>query len=203
MQHPARCRSLEEFILKKTDIRAFGSITVTAAMKTIFAIIGSASQDSSNHQVLRHLQHKLSPEVHLTVFDRLKELPHFDPEESRSQPPIEIIALRQVIQDADLVLISSPEYIFSIPSGLKNLLEWCAATTVFTDKPVSIITAAAQGETGHAELQRIMRGLGARLHAESNLLIQGVKGKFDAAGNIWDQQLDIQLDQLAEYLKSS
>ncbi|WP_293944565.1 MULTISPECIES: NADPH-dependent FMN reductase [unclassified Sphingobacterium] len=172
-------------------------------MKTIFAIIGSASEHSSNHQIVRHLQHKLNPEINLVLFDRLKELPHFDPEESTSQPPIEIIALRQVIQDADLVLISSPEYIFSVPSGLKNLLEWCAATTIFTDKPVSIITASAQGETGHAELQRIMQGLGAQLDPRKNLLIQGVKGKLDAVGNIWDEKLDQELDALAEQLKKS
>ena len=172
-------------------------------MKTIFAIIGSASEHSSNHQIVRHLQHKLNPEINLVLFDRLKELPHFDPEESTSQPPIEIIALRQVIQDADLVLISSPEYIFSVPSGLKNLLEWCAATTIFTDKPVSIITASAQGETGHAELQRIMQGLGAQLDPRKNLLIQGVKGKLDAVGNIWNEKLDQELDALAEQLKKS
>lgn len=172
-------------------------------MKTIFAIIGSASEHSSNHQIVRHLQHKLNPEINLVLFDRLKELPHFDPEESTTQPPIEIIALRQVIQDADLVLISSPEYIFSVPSGLKNLLEWCAATTIFTDKPVSIITASAQGETGHAELQRIMQGLGAQLDTRNNLLIQGVKGKLDAVGNIWDEKLDQALDALAEQLKKS
>ncbi|MDF2476557.1 MAG: reductase [Sphingobacterium sp.] len=172
-------------------------------MKTIFAIIGSASEHSSNHQIVRHLQHKLNPEINLVLFDRLKELPHFDPEESTTQPPIEIIALRQVIQDADLVLISSPEYIFSVPSGLKNLLEWCAATTIFTDKPVSIITASAQGETGHAELQRIMQGLGAQLDPRNNLLIQGVKGKLDAVGNIWDEKLDQALDALAEQLKKS
>ncbi|MDF2515404.1 MAG: reductase [Sphingobacterium sp.] len=169
-------------------------------MKTIFAIIGSASAHSSNHQLVRHLQHKVNPEANLVLFDRLKELPHFDPEESTSQPPIEIVALRQVIQDADLVLFSSPEYIFSVPSGLKNLLEWCAATTIFTEKPVSIITASAQGETGHAELQRIMQGLGAHLDPERNLLIQGVKGKLDAAGNIWDDKLEQQLDQLAKQL---
>ncbi|WP_343563884.1 NADPH-dependent FMN reductase [Sphingobacterium sp.] len=169
-------------------------------MKTIFAIIGSASAHSSNHQLVRHLQHKVNPGANLVLFDRLKELPHFDPEESTSQPPIEIVALRQVIQDADLVLFSSPEYIFSVPSGLKNLLEWCAATTIFTEKPVSIITASAQGETGHAELQRIMQGLGAQLDPERNLLIQGVKGKLDAAGNIWDDKLEQQLDQLAKQL---
>lgn len=169
-------------------------------MKTIFAIVGSASAHSSNHHIVNHLQQEINADIHFTLFDRLKELPHFDPEESQSHPPIEIIALRQVINDADLVLISSPEYIFSVPSGLKNLLEWCAATTVFTDKPVSIITAAAQGETTHVELQRILQGLGAQIDEKRNLLIQGVKGKLDATGAIWDEQLNLDLEKLATQL---
>jgi NAD(P)H-dependent FMN reductase len=170
-------------------------------MKTIFAIIGSANTHSSNHHIVSHLQQEINADINFTVFDRLKELPHFDPEESQSHPPIEIIALRQVINDADLVLISSPEYIFSVPSGLKNLLEWCAATTVFTNKPVSIITAAAQGETAHIELERILQGLGAQIDEKRNLLIQGVKGKLDATGAIWDEQLNLELEKLATQLK--
>ena len=169
-------------------------------MKTIFAIVGSASAHSSNHHIVNHLQQEINADIHFTLFDRLKELPHFDPEESQSHPPIEIIALRQVINDADLVLISSPEYIFSVPSGLKNLLEWCAATTVFTDKPVSIITAAVQGETANVELQRILQGLGAQIDEKRNLLIQGVKGKLDATGAIWDEQLNLDLEKLATQL---
>lgn len=167
-------------------------------MKTIFAIVGSANAHSSNHHIVNYLQQHVNATTHFTTFDRLKELPHFDPEESQSHPPIEIIALRQVINDADLILISSPEYIFSVPSGLKNLLEWCVATTVFTDKPVSIITAAAQGETAHGELQRIMQGLGAQIDEKRNLLIPGVKGKLDATGEIWDEQLKLELEKLAQ-----
>ncbi|WP_262886208.1 NADPH-dependent FMN reductase [Sphingobacterium sp. 18053] len=37
-----------------------------------------------------------------------------------------------------------PEYIFSIPSGLKNSIEWCISTTVFSDKPVGIITVVTK-----------------------------------------------------------
>ncbi|MDQ1151715.1 NADPH-dependent FMN reductase [Sphingobacterium zeae] len=166
-------------------------------MKTIFAIVGSASTHSSNHHIIKHLQQEINADIHFTLFDRLKELPHFDPEESQSHPPIEIIALRQIIQEADIVLISSPEYIFSVPSGLKNLLEWCAATTVFNDKPISIITAAAQGEHAHVELQHIMRGLGAQIDEKRNLLIQGVSGKLDHSGEIWDEQLRTALKELA------
>jgi len=36
---------------------------------------------------------------------------------------------------------------------LKNAIEWCVSTTVFTDKPTGIITASASGANGHAKLK--------------------------------------------------
>ena len=93
------------------------------------------------------------------IWPDLKSLPHFDPELSVGDVPSEVAALREAIDGADGVVICTPEYIFSIPSGLKNVLEWCVATTIFTDKPVGIITAAAQGEKGHEELHLIMQKL--------------------------------------------
>nr|WP_298555227.1 NAD(P)H-dependent oxidoreductase [uncultured Algibacter sp.] len=29
----------------------------------------------------------------------------------------------------------TPEYVFSIPSGLKNTIEWCVSTNAFSNKP--------------------------------------------------------------------
>ena len=70
---------------------------------------------------------------------------------------IETVELRKDIERADGVIICTPEYIFSIPSGLKNVIEWCVATTIFTDKPTGLITASANGLQGHEELKLIMR----------------------------------------------
>lgn len=74
-------------------------------------------------------------------------------------------------------MISTPEYIFSIPSGLKNAIEWCVSTNVFSDKPLGLITASANGLKGHEVLQMIMRTLETRFNENTLLLIQGIKGK--------------------------
>lgn len=171
-------------------------------MKTIFAIIGSANKPSSNHAVINYISSKIDPTAfQLITFDRLKELPPFDPDESINQPPIEIIALRQIIQDADIVLFASPEYASSIPSGLKNLIEWCVATPVFDRKPVAIITAATQGAYAHDELQLILKTLNANLQPEQLLLLSGIKGKIDQEGYIWDPVIALKLDQLLSTFK--
>ena len=127
--------------------------------KTIFVLIGSASQNSANQKIIDNLAKLMQVNFHFMVCPDLKTLPHFDPELSSSNPPEQIIQLRNKIEKADGVLICTPEYIFSIPSGLKNVIEWCIATTVFSNKPTGLITASASGEKAHEELQLIMKRL--------------------------------------------
>lgn len=170
-------------------------------MKNIITIVGSAAAASSSHKIVGFLKTLLDDEIRLLVFDRLKELPHFDPTESTERPPIEIIALRQIIQDADAVLICSPEYIFSIPSGLKNLLEWTVATTIWMDKPVAIITASTDGEHTHKQLQLLLRTLGASVEANTCLHIPAVKSKINQEGQITDPDTQAALTCLATALQ--
>ncbi len=147
-------------------------------MKTIFAIIGSASEHSTNQRLVEFLASSTKNELNWIVFNELKTLPHFDPELSVTNPPEEVLAFRKQIEQADGILICTPEYVFSIPSGLKNAIEWCVSATVFSDKPMGLITASAQGEKAHEELQLIMNTLMANFTTETTLLISGAKVKI-------------------------
>jgi chromate reductase, NAD(P)H dehydrogenase (quinone) len=111
--------------------------------KNILAIIGSASSNSANLKLVEQIALLTKDNFNLSIYTDLKTLPHFDPELSVNHPPEAIIALRKAIQNADGILICTPEYIFSIPSGQKNAIEWCIATTIFSDKPTGLITASA------------------------------------------------------------
>lgn len=152
--------------------------------KKIFAICGSASLRSANLQLIERVAEITKDDFDVAIFNDLKKLPHFNPELSADNPPQEIIAFRQMITNADGIIISTPEYVFSIPSGLKNAIEWCVATTVFENKPLAIITASANGQKGHEELQLIMQTVMAKFTRETCLLIQGIKGKINDAGEL-------------------
>lgn len=156
------------------------------AKKTIFVIIGSASRHSANEKLIDNFVVLTKDVFSVSVFNDLKTLPHFDPERSLDNPPEEIVAFRNAVAAADGILICTPEYIFSIPSGLKNAIEWCVATTIFSGKPTGLITASAHGQKGHEELQLIMKTVMATYTTETTLLIQGVKGKFNDKGQIID-----------------
>jgi chromate reductase len=169
-------------------------------MKNVVALIGSAATTSANHILMDYIQSEAKDIFQVTVYDRLKTLPHFDPEQSLKHTPSEIMELRNLIQDADGVIISTPEYVFSIPSGLKNAIEWCVATTVFSGKPLGIITASTSGLKGHEELKLIMSTLMATFTPETTLLIQGVKGKIGARGTITDIQTRESLQRFTKAL---
>ena len=158
--------------------------------KHILAIIGSASQPSSNERLVRYLGQLAADYFQISIFNDLKKLPHFDPDLSANNPPQEIVNLRSAIERADAVIICTPEYVFSIPSGLKNALEWCVVTTVFQDKPLGIITASASGEKGHTELQLIMQTVMAKFTEQTTLLVQGIRGKIGERDEIQDPLLD-------------
>ena len=168
--------------------------------RKLFVIVGSASVNSSNERLVNHLIRHM-PDFQFTVFNLLDGLPPFNPEKSIQDPPQAIREFRKNIEEADCVIISTPEYIFSIPSGLKNAFEWCVATTVFSDKPTALITASADGRKGHEELQLIVRTLMGRFSADNALLISGIKGKINVAGIITDPKTAEALDRFMHALR--
>lgn len=168
-------------------------------MKKIFVINGSASENSSNQRLIENFAELTKDFFSLTVFNNLKTLPHFDPALSITNTPQAILNFRDSIESADGIIICTPEYVFSIPSGLKNAIEWCVSTTVFSDKPTALITASASGEKGHEELQLIMKTVMAKLTPDTTLLIQGIKGKISKQGDITDNKTK---DDLSKFIKA-
>lgn len=165
--------------------------------KNIIAIIGSAAAHSANLKIVETIRSLTASEFDLTIFDQLKTLPHFDPELSINDTPAVVGSFRNMIAQADGIIVCTPEYVFSIPAGLKNAIEWCISTTVFSDKPTGLITASASGEKGHEQLQLIMRTAMAKFNEQTTLLIRGIKGKFDEQGKLNNEKT---MEQLTDFI---
>jgi chromate reductase, NAD(P)H dehydrogenase (quinone) len=155
--------------------------------KNVFCIVGSANKGSVNQKILESIKALMPDTMHVSLFNDLTLLPHFNPSESIGNPPRAVVDFRERIQQADGVIICTPEYVFSIPAILKNAIEWCVATTVFSDKAVGLITASTSGAKGHDQLKVIVNTLAAITSEETNLLISGVKSKINVDGQIVDQ----------------
>ena len=104
------------------------------------------------------------------------------------------------IAAADGVVICTPEYVFSLPGSLKNAIEWTVSTTVFSNKPVAIITASGLGEKAHEALQLIMKTIEATMLPSTQLLIQGARTKLNDSGEIVDEAILKKTKELIEAL---
>lgn len=163
---------------------------------TIVTICGSTRAASANLSILRHIAAHTADTLNIEIFTGLAALPHFNPDDDGERAPEIVKAFRAKIQSADAVLICTPEYVFSLPGALKNALEWCVSTTVFSGKPVACITAAAHGAKAHEALLMIMRTIEATVDDAHCLLIQGAKGKVSSSGEVTDEKTRQALDAL-------
>lgn len=141
--------------------------------------------------------HHFSKNFKIVLCNGIASLPHFNPDLDTDSPPEQVQQLRKEVAKADGILICTPEYVFSLPGCLKNALEWNVSNTLFLDKPVALIVAAASGEKAMGSLQLIMKTLGARIQKDTNLLIQSPKGKLNGV-EITDGQTRMNINQFME-----
>lgn len=173
-----------------------------ADKKHILIINGSASSNSSNEKLIHFIVDQWSEQLEFTMLDDLKGFPHFDPELSVNNTPPLILDLRNKIEKADGIIICTPEYIFSIPSGLKNIIEWCVSTNIFENKAAGLIIASADGQKAKEELQLIMRTVMANFTEETTLWIRGIKGKISDQGDLKDESTREQLIRFMESFRA-
>lgn len=109
-------------------------------MVKILALSGSLRKASVNTAVLRVAAALAPPDVEITVFQGLGGIPPFDPDlDTNGSAPPNVLSFRQMVDEADGVLIASPEYAHGVSGVLKNALDWLVSCTLaFYGKPVAL-----------------------------------------------------------------
>ena len=87
-------------------------------------------------------------------------MPAFNPDDDENPPP-SVRAFRALLDAADGVLISSPEYAHGIAGALKNALDWVVGSSEFVDKPVALINASPRATIAQASLTEILKTMSA------------------------------------------
>ena len=139
----------------------------------IVAISGSLRRRSSNAALIRAAIGVAPDGVTIVIYDRLGELPHFNPDldGEESEPPPPVSELRAMLIAADAIVISSPEYAHGVPGSLKNMLDWLVSTGELVEKPVALLNAAAAGgQYAQAALVEILRTMNWRVVEKASLL---------------------------------
>lgn len=123
----------------------------------VLSISGSVKSNSTNARLLDALG------LHFTAqqFQRfdLGKVPLFHPDRDSNPLPDAVVSLRAAIAAAELVLISTPEYIYNLPAVLKNALEWIASSGEFVGKPVIAMTYTPSLPRGEKAMQSLLWSL--------------------------------------------
>jgi chromate reductase, NAD(P)H dehydrogenase (quinone) len=171
----------------------------------IVGLCGSLRAGSFNRMAIQLAAECMPASMKLDVVD-WREVPVFDGDVfARGLPPL-VASLRERIRRADGVLIVSPEYNFSVPGGLKNVLDWVSRgdDQPWAMKPVAIASASG-GPLGGARMQydlrKVMLYLNAQVLAKPEVFIGVAPTKFDpASGRCTDEMTrKFVTDQMAAF----
>ena len=127
--------------------------------QSILVLVGSARKTSINIKLARALV-RLAPPGLQFDFATLDDLPLFN-QDCEQNMPSEVLRVRQQIEAARGLLFVTPEHNRSIPSVLKNVIDWASrpyGKSLWSRKPAAI-AGASVGAIGTAVAQAHLRSM--------------------------------------------
>jgi chromate reductase len=171
---------------------------------TILGIAGSLRRASYNRGAIRAAI-DLAPDDVIIRSLEIDDVPLYNQDLEVDPPPV-VRSLRATIRAADAVLIATPEYNYSIPGVLKNVLDWGSRPAVenaWRGKPVAILGATG-GLLGTVRAQYHLRQVFVFLDMyplnRPEVMIARAKEKFDADGNLTDAETRDRIRALVDAL---
>ncbi len=160
----------------------------------IFAFAGSLRKDSYNKRLISiaaDIARSAGATVDLADFNEF-DMPLYNGDsDAESGQPEGAQKFIQRIEAADGIMISSPEYNYSLPGGLKNAIDWISRAKPMPLRGKSGLIMAASGShvggiRGLWQLRIPLEGLGVFLHPDMYTLPHAPKA-FDERGELKDE----------------
>lgn len=169
---------------------------------------GSLRKGSYNTMLLKAAAQLLPTDVSMDIVS-IGDIPLYNADldlPAAKQRPESVEHFRKMLTDADGILISSPEYNYSIPGGLKNAIDWASRgeDSPLLRKPIAVI-GATTGLWGTARMQvafhNIFLFLDMKPVYKPEVLVAQAEKKFDKDGNLIDEMARKLVKQKLEALK--
>jgi len=170
----------------------------------ILCISGSLRARSSNLEVLRAVSSLAPKGVRIAVYSGLAELPHFNPdldEEGMEAPPA-VSDLRRRVDDADALLVSSPEYAHGVPGSLKNALDWLVSDPGVVGKPVGLLNLAPRARHAQESLTETLRTMSLTVVPAASITVDLSGRRLEVDDIVTDGHLAAALREALEALVS-
>ena len=156
----------------------------------LLGIAGSLRDASFNRALLRAAVELAPSGVEITTFDDPGALPFYDGDVESGGEPLAVHALRSAIDEADALLIATPEYNDGTSAVLKNAIDWASRPPQRTlaGKPAAVMGASvAPGAARGAieSVKRAMRRAGSDV-IDEQVAVPSAAGVFDADLHLTD-----------------
>ncbi|MCW8899532.1 MAG: NAD(P)H-dependent oxidoreductase [Gammaproteobacteria bacterium] len=122
----------------------------------ILAISGSARAASTNTALLYTMKNIAPDGVQLHIVHNLNALPVFSPDTEGERTPVVVREFLDEVLVSDGIIISSPEYVRTIPGGLKNAIDWMVSRFEIVGKPIALVHASHRGDDMLASLRLVL-----------------------------------------------
>ncbi|MBM7636123.1 NADPH-dependent FMN reductase [Streptococcus saliviloxodontae] len=134
----------------------------------LIGLVGTNSTKSTNRVLLQYIAKHFADKVDIELIE-IKGFPIFNKPADKNVPDI-VLDVAAKIEEADGVIIGTPEYDHSIPAVLMNALAWLSyGIFPLLNKPV-MITGASYGTLGSSRAQLQLRQILNAPELKSNVL---------------------------------
>ena len=170
----------------------------------ILGFAGSLRKESFNRALLRNADKFVPNNARLEIFE-LDGIPPFN-QDTEKEMPQKVREFKSKIKDADAILISTPEYNYSVPGVLKNAIDFASrpyGDNPFDGKPVAIMSASI-GMLGGARAQYHLRQIFVFLNMypinRPEVMVNFAADRFDSNGNLLDETSQKLIGELIQNL---
>ena len=132
----------------------------------VLAISGSARRDSTNTAMLQAIREVAAPRFDIRVFHEIGALPVFSRDREGENTPRTVRDFMKAVEANDGLIVSSPEYVRTLPGGLKNAIEWLVSAELIVYKPVVLAHASHRGAEMLATLRDVMSTVTSNFNSE-------------------------------------
>jgi len=171
----------------------------------LLALCGSQRSVSMSGGLLRACRELAPAGVDVTIFEEHKQFPLFNPE--LAEPPAGVCALHEAIDDADAVLIASPEYAHGVTGTIKNTLDWLVGHPGFYGTPVAVLNPSWQSHHADESIKEILGMMSAELIADACVRIpvigSGVAPDAIASSARFAPEIEGVLRAIVQHLEAS
>ena len=174
----------------------------------LVGISGSLRKGSFNTMLLKAALQLLPDDVSMNIIS-IENIPLYNADldlPAAKQRPRLVEDFRKAIAESHGIVISSPEYNYSIPGGLKNAIDWASRgeDSPLVHKPVAVI-GATTGLWGTVRMQTAFHSVYLFLNMKPvykpEVLVAQAEKKFDKEGNLIDETTKKLLRERLQALK--